>query len=129
MTITGKKLWNSYHGICNRITKIHTWYGNWIFILFSTNCHTISIERNLKKISPVNDDYTMKIIYYETCISRLVLLQINMVIIAWGTVVSDYTGCLWLWKFNRLIINVASKQLNFYIRRKNSYLAFQWYSF
>jgi hypothetical protein len=31
-----------------------------------------------------------------------------------------------LWKFNRLscIINVA-KQLNFYIRRKNSYLAFQ----
>jgi hypothetical protein len=39
-----------------------------------------------------------------------------------------YTGCLkkTLWKFNRLscIINVA-KRFNFYIGRKNSYLAFQ----
>ena len=35
-----------------------------------------------------------------------------------------------LWKFNRLscILNVA-KQFNFYIGRKNSYLALQWYSF
>jgi hypothetical protein len=57
---------------------------------------------------------------FESHFQRIYTVESHMSLFIQG--VSKKT----LWKFNRLsrIINVQAKQFNFYIGRKNSYLAF-----